>query len=62
MNPNKPSPPPDDFESKITALLLGELAVKKSYGSLFLETLPKTRRSVKEENLILRDVENFFFS
>ncbi len=26
MNPNKPSPPPDDFESKITALLLGELA------------------------------------
>ncbi len=26
MNPIKPSPPPDDFESKITALLLGELA------------------------------------
>jgi len=26
MNPEKPSPPPDDFETKITALLLGELA------------------------------------
>jgi len=26
MNPEKPSLPPDDFESKITALLLGELA------------------------------------
>lgn len=36
--------------------------VKKSYGSLFLNSLPSTARSVKEAGGVIRDVEAFLYS
>ena len=35
--------------------------IRKSYGSLFIESLPRTGRSVKTQKGILEDMENFLY-
>ncbi|HOV65187.1 MAG TPA: helicase C-terminal domain-containing protein, partial [Spirochaetia bacterium] len=41
-------------------VILDPRILKKSYGSLFLDTLPQTLRSMKETHGILNDIERFF--
>jgi ATP-dependent DNA helicase DinG len=36
--------------------------VKKRYGTVFLTSLPETRRSVKEGRLVLEDLESFLYA
>lgn len=42
-------------------VILDPRVVRKSYGRIFLESLPQTLRSVKEPEEVLRDVESFLY-
>ncbi|MBI9103092.1 MAG: helicase c2 [Spirochaetales bacterium] len=42
-------------------LILDPRIIRKSYGSLFLGSLPMTGRSIKEKSGVLVDVENFLY-
>ena len=44
-----------------TVIILDPRIVRKNYGSLFLESLPRTRRSIKPETALLADIESFLF-
>ena len=44
----------------VVVVLDGRL-VKKTYGPLFLHSLPETRTNFNELDSILRDMENFLF-
>ena len=44
-----------------TVIILDPRIVRKSYGPLFLESLPQTRRSIKPETALLADIESFLF-
>jgi ATP-dependent DNA helicase DinG len=36
--------------------------VRKNYGSVFLNSLPETARSIKEADGVLRDLEDFLYT
>jgi ATP-dependent DNA helicase DinG len=42
-------------------LILDSRIVKKSYGTLFLDSLPETKRSLTESGRLLADVERFLY-
>ena len=43
-------------------LVLDSRICSKQYGSLFLDSLPGTSRSIKNIDGVLRDLENFLFT
>ncbi|MCL2809645.1 MAG: ATP-dependent DNA helicase DinG [Treponema sp.] len=47
-------------DSGIVAVLDGRI-FKKSYGQLFLQSLPETKTSFSELNNIIKDIENFLY-
>ncbi|MDR1895092.1 MAG: ATP-dependent DNA helicase, partial [Spirochaetales bacterium] len=42
-------------------LILDPRVIRKAYGGIFLESLPETRRSLKESSRLLGDIEGFLF-
>jgi len=44
----------------VVAVLDGRI-LKKAYGSLFRQALPETKTSFSDFNIILQDIENFFY-
>ena len=42
-------------------LVLDPRIIRKQYGPLFLEALPKTSRSIREFDGVMRDLENFLY-